>query len=122
MRYLCLIHLDHDAFARLSGAQCASLASECLAYRDDLQRGGQLIAAGFLQPLRAATSLRLRGADPCLDAGPCLPARDPLCGFYLIEAADLNDAIRLTAHAPSARHGCIEIRAVHGAALPLPAL
>jgi hypothetical protein len=47
-----------------------------------------------------------------MEDGPFAETNDHLDGFYLIEAGDLNDAIRLAARLPSARIGSIEIRPV----------
>jgi hypothetical protein len=44
--------------------------------------------------------------------GPFAETKEQLGGYYLIEARDLNEAIRIAAQIPSARHGCVELRPV----------
>ena len=55
-------------------------------------------------------TIRVRNGKVSVTDGPFAETREQLGGFYLIEAVDLNDAIRLASKMPPARIGCIEIR------------
>jgi hypothetical protein len=44
--------------------------------------------------------------------GPFVESREQLGGYYLIEATDLDDATKIAARIPAARHGSIEVRPV----------
>jgi hypothetical protein len=57
-----------------------------------------------------ATTIRVRNGTLSITDGPFAETKEQLGGFYLIDARDLNDAIRVAARMPPARLGCIEVR------------
>ena len=56
--------------------------------------------------------MRVRGGETQLTDGPFAETKEQLMGFYLIEAHDLNEAVRLAAGIPAARVGSVEVRPV----------
>lgn len=112
MRYLCLVYQNEELLARLSASEYAALVEEALAHTAALQASGHLIAANALQPVHSATSLRLRDGRVSITDGPFVETKEFLGGYLLIEARDLNDAIRLASQFPPARFGGIEVRPV----------
>jgi hypothetical protein len=109
VRYLCLVYQEETMANAQAGCPCHA-TEEVLAYRDDLRQSGHLIAASPLQPAQAATTIRVRNGTMSISDGPAVETEEQLGGFYLIEARDLNEAIRLAARIPSARLGSIEVR------------
>jgi len=71
-----------------------------------------LIAAEALQPVETAATVRVRGGKVSVTDGPFAETKEQLAGFYLIEARDLNEAIRVASKIPPAREGSIEVRPV----------
>ncbi len=71
---------------------------------------GHLIASSSLQSVRAASTVRVRNGRVSVSNGPFMEMKEQLGEFYLIEARDLNDAIRVASKIPSTRIGCIEVR------------
>jgi hypothetical protein len=68
-----------------------------------------------LQPTSTATTLRVhggRGGDVVTSDGPYAETKEALGGFYLLECADLDEAIKWSAQIPGAWHGAIEVRPV----------
>jgi hypothetical protein len=65
-----------------------------------------------LEPVTTATTVRVRDGETVLTDGPFAETKEALGGFYLIEAADLDEAIALAAQCPGARYGSIEVRPV----------
>jgi hypothetical protein len=65
-----------------------------------------------LQGVETATTLRKRGGKVETMDGPFAETREHLGGFYLIEAADLDAALRFAAEIPAARYGSVEVRPV----------
>ncbi len=68
-----------------------------------------------LQPTHTATTIAVaggRGGDMVTADGPFAETKEVLGGFYLIEAADLDEAIAWSAQIPGAWHGKIEVRPV----------
>jgi hypothetical protein len=77
---------------------------------------GQKIAGGEeLQPTSTATTVRIEGGpggDVLTTDGPFAETKEQLGGFYIVEAADLDEAIEIAARIPSAPFGSIEVRPV----------
>jgi len=112
MKYLCLIYNDEKRVAAMPPEAVEAIAGECVGYDEKLSQNGQLIACERLQPTHAAATIRLREGKVSVTDGPFAETKEQLAGFFLIEARDLNEAIRLAAKAPPARLGCVEVRPV----------
>jgi len=72
-----------------------------------------------LQPVTTATSVRVRGGKTLLTDGPFAETAEHLGGYYLIEAANLDEATGIAARIPGARNGTIEVRPIMS--VPSPA-
>src|SRR5262245_30471800 len=112
MKYLCLVYHDPPHPEDPSRPDRTALVAEAPAYDDDLLRGGHYLAGHTLEAACVAAVVRVREGRLFLDDIPCAPAHAQLGGFYLIEARDLNDAIRLASRNPGARLGHIEVRPI----------
>jgi hypothetical protein len=78
----------------------------------DLNAKGQYLGASPLQPVAAATSVRVREGKRLVTDGPFAETHEQLGGYFLVEAKDLNEAISIAARIPGARKGTIEVRPV----------
>lgn len=105
MKYLCLVYLDENRLSELSD-------EDCVAYDTAIRASGHCIASEALQPVRTATTVRLRDGRLSVTDGPFAETKEQLTGFYMIEAGDLNEAIRLASGIPPARVGSIEVRPI----------
>ena len=112
MKYLCLVYHEEATVDALPAEEYAALMSDVFDYREELRRSGHDLASSPLQPVRTATTVRVRNGSVSITDGPFAETREQLGGFYLIEARDLNDAIRVAAKMPSARVGAIEVRPI----------
>ena len=112
MRYLCLIYLEETKLDALSESEYDALVAESLAYDDEMRRSGHYLASDALQPVEAATTLRIRNRKLFITDGPFAETKEQLGGFLLIEARDLNEAIQVAAKIPPGRLGSIEVRPV----------
>lgn len=108
MRYLCLVFNETDP---LPPEEEALLIDEHLAHDEQLHKRGHFIVAEALQPSEASMLVRVRKGKTSITDGPFAETKE-LTGFYLIEARDLNEALRLASEIPSARHGCVEVRPI----------
>ncbi len=81
-------------------------------YSDMLRDNGHHVAAEALQPVTTATTVRVRDGQTLTTDGPFAETKEALGGFYLIEAADLDEALRLAAACPGAKFGSVEVRPV----------
>ncbi len=109
MRYLCLVRWNDDG-PPPAPAEEAALIREHLDYDRELEARGALIASGSLQLEDAATLVRVRSGKTSATDGPFPETKEHLGGFYVVEARDRQEAIRLAAGIPSARSGWIEVR------------
>jgi hypothetical protein len=110
MKYLCLVYHEETKVDALSESEYDAIVSEVLDYREELQKSSHYIASSPLQPVQMATTIRVRNGKVSITDGPFAETKEQLGGFYLIEARDLNDAIRVASKMPPARLGCIEVR------------
>ncbi|MFO0970592.1 MAG: YciI family protein [Gemmataceae bacterium] len=72
---------------------------------------GQFLGANPLHPVSTATSVRVRDGKSLVTDGPFAETREHLGGYFLIDAEDLDDAIRIASRIPG-RKGTVEIRPV----------
>jgi hypothetical protein len=105
MKYLCLVYGEEKEIAAMTD-------DECMAYDQALRNSGKCLASEALQPAHTATTVRLRNGKVSIRDGPFAETKELLAGFYLIDAADLNDAIQIASQIPPARVGSIEVRPV----------
>lgn len=110
MKYICLVYQEEDCLSRLPPDERATWARDVNAYIESLRESGHFIDASPLQSPHAATTLRVREGQLLVSDGPFIEAREQLGGYYLIEATDLNDAIRVASKMPQTRTGTIEVR------------
>ena len=116
MRYLCLIYLDEEKMNALPPAEMHELNVGHLQLNDELRTSGHFVEAEALEPAATAVTVRPRREKTTVTDGPFSETKELVAGFYLLEAADLDEAIRIASRFPGARHGAVEIRPVR----PLP--
>jgi hypothetical protein len=112
MKYLCLVYFEEGTLDALPKSDSAALTGECLAFGEEIRKSGHYLAAEALQPVRTATTLRIRHGKLSTTDGPFVETKEQLGGFYLIEAKDRDEAIRVAARIPPARLGSIEVRPI----------
>ena len=105
MKYLCLVYGEEKEIGAMTD-------DECMAYDQALRKEGRCLASEALQPVRTAATVRVRDGKVSIRDGPFTETKEHLAGFYLIDAADLNDAIQVASQIPPARVGSIEVRPV----------
>jgi len=109
MKYMLLVYLDEKALSDDEREHCY-VESAQLAQR--LNSSGKYLDASPLHSVATATSVRVRNDQRFITDGPFAETREQLGGYYLIEAADLDEAITIAEQIPPARFGTIEIRPV----------
>ncbi len=112
MKYLCLVYADEARLAAMPQGEVDALIDETFAHDEELRAGGHLILAHALEHVPAAITVRVRNGRLSATDGPFAETTEQLGGFVLIEARDLNEAIRIAGRIPSARIGSIEVRPV----------
>jgi hypothetical protein len=112
MRYLCLIYAEEKQMGTMSKSETEAFTGEYFAFTEAIQKSGHLLGGEALEPIRTATTLRLRNGKVSTTDGPFAETKEQLGGFYLIKARDLNEAIQVASRIPSARLGSIEVRPI----------
>jgi len=112
MKYLCLIYDEEKRFATMPKADMDALMGEYFAFTKDIQKSGHYLGGNDLQPVKNATTVRVRSGRLSTTDGPFAETKEQLGGYYLIEAKDLNEAIQVASRIPSAKLGMIEVRPV----------
>jgi hypothetical protein len=77
-----------------------------------LHAAGLLVAVQALRSTETATSVRVRDSETEIVDGPFAVTKEVLAGYYILECADLDEALRLAARLPMARWGTVEVRPV----------
>jgi hypothetical protein len=109
MKYMLLCYSDEKSYAEGEREECMA---ESTVLTHDLHREGKYLLASPLHPVATATSVRVRQGKRQVTDGPFAETREQLGGFYLIDAADLDEAIEIAGRLPGARKGTIEIRPI----------
>ena len=112
MKYLCLIHHDERALETMSMEAFGVLRGRYIEFTESIIAHGHFLAGEALQPTSAATTVRMRNGTVTTTDGPVVASRESVGGFYLLEARDLNEAIRIAARIPDAQTGSVEVRPV----------
>lgn len=105
MKYLLLVYGEESLMATVPDADCA-------AYSAPLRDRGVILAADALERVDTATTIRVRDGTASVTDGPFAETKEQLAGFYLVDVANLDEAIRVARGLPPARIGSIEIRPV----------
>jgi hypothetical protein len=119
VKYLCLAYYDEKKFAALSEAEVHAIVSKCPPHDEALRKSGHLIVQASLGPTDATTTVRPKNGKPSITDGPYAETKEQVGGFFIIEARDLNEAIRVASMHPAAHLGervgwGIEIRPIEG--------
>jgi hypothetical protein len=77
-----------------------------------LREAGLLVDVRSLRSTESATSVRVRGGETEIIDGPFAVTKEVLAGYYVLECADLDEALRHAARLPMARWGTVEVRPV----------
>lgn len=102
MKYLCLAYYDEKKFDTLSAADLEAIGRACRPHDQALRATGQLVAQASLGPTRSTACIRPRNGRPVVTDGPFAETKEQIGGFFIVEARDLNEAIRIASKHPAA--------------------
>jgi hypothetical protein len=105
MKYLCLAYYNPEKFAAMAPADVQALVSQCPAKDAELKKTGHLVVSASLEGPQAAFTLRPRGGKPQITDGPYAEAKEMVGGFFIIEAVDRDEAVRVASLHPAATLG-----------------
>ena len=90
-------------------------------FSDSLRDAGLLLGSDRLYPVDSATTVRVRDEETEISDGPFAVTKEYLAGYYLLECADLDEALAHAARVPLARYGSVEVRPVMELGAPVAA-
>jgi hypothetical protein len=118
MKYVCLVYFDERELNALPKKEIDALHAEAEAYVTEMRRREGFLAADALEPTDSAVTLRKRRGAVSVSDGPFAETKEQLGEVVLIDAPNLDEAIKVAARVPSARFGSVEIRPVRVSAAP----
>ena len=109
MKFMLLIYLNEKALDEPERQACYR---ESIQLAHELRASGQYLDAAPLQSVSTAASVRVREGRRLVTDGPFAETREQLGGFFMIDAADLEEATAIAARIPMAKKGTVEVRPV----------
>jgi hypothetical protein len=112
MRYALLIYTE-ESTEQPTAEVMKAVMEGYNAFGDHIKARGAYEAGEALESVATATTVRVRDGRTLTTDGPFAETKEALGGFYIVEAADLDEAIRYAAMIPGAQQGSIEIRPIY---------
>ncbi|HEY0198185.1 MAG TPA: YciI family protein [Rhodanobacter sp.] len=112
MKFLLMIYSDGTLLDALPEGEFDTRMHSCIRHADELRETGHLLDSQQLEDPASAKSVRIRNNKVSVLDGPFAETKEYLGGFNLIEAADMDEAVRIAAEFPWTKTGCVEIRPV----------
>lgn len=112
MQFILLVYIDGARLDALPADEFDGHMRACFDKFDALDAQGRLIASNQLELPSTARAVRHRDGVSRISDGPFAETKEYLAGFNIIEAADLDEAVRIAESLPWARYGAIEVRPV----------
>jgi hypothetical protein len=114
MKFMMLVCVERDGFEREAAAEDASGAGngESFPWLDDVIARGIRLDGDRLRPPSEARTVLVRDGEVLVSDGPFAETKEIICGYDILECANLDEAVRVAAAHPVAAFGKIEVRAV----------
>jgi hypothetical protein len=110
MQYLLMIYDEEQLWAKMTEAERGTIHQAYGSFGK--QFAGSIVGGNALQPTANATTVRVRDGKLLTTDGPFAETKEQLGGYYLINAKDLDEAIKIASKIPSAVMGSIEVRPI----------
>jgi len=110
MKYLLLMYWNQSETPEYTPEEQQALQREWLSYNKKTKDAGVLIDTNGLAPAASATTIRVREGKTLITDGPFAETHEQMGGYYMLECADLDEAIKWAERIPAVNQGAIEIR------------
>lgn len=111
MRYLLLITSDETVYNTDDG-DTTTLSDDYAAFMGEMGARGLIQGGERLRPTTDSTSVRVRDGEVLTTDGPFAETKEQVGGYFLVDCADLDEAIEVASKIPTAKVGTIEVRPV----------
>ena len=120
MQYMLLIYGAESGFAGMSEEALQKMYAGYMAVSKEMAEAGVMQGGAELKPVSSATTMRIRNGKVLTTDGPFAETKEQLGGYYLIDVANLDEALKWAAKIPSALdgaeyHECISLILVRAA-------
>lgn len=112
MKFLALIHINEEEEAAYGVDDWRRLDAGYQVFAAEAQRRGVPFEGGALTPPSKATTVRVRGGRVLATDGPFADTKEGIGGYFVLDAASLDEAVALVALMPGAQDGAVEVRAL----------
>jgi hypothetical protein len=107
VHYALLINEHPNAYDGLSSAEQDAISAEYI----ELRKDERMVGGAKLQPAETATTVRMQNGEVLLTDGPFADTKEIFGGFYILDASDLDTALKVAASIPAVRlGGSVEVR------------
>jgi len=112
MQYLLLIYGTESALHQPGNSERDKVLQEYGEFTQSIAKSGHLRGGNELDVTKKAKTVRVRDGKHLVSDGPFAETKEQLGGYYLVEAKDQDEALKIAARIPSARWGSIEVRPI----------
>src|SRR5688572_25146205 len=105
MKFLAMIYADETRWVDASQEVMAESMEAHNVFSEAAGKAGALLGSEALEPTTAATTVRVRDGERMLTDGPFVETKEQLGGYYVLECADLDEALNWAAQIPEAQFG-----------------
>jgi hypothetical protein len=110
MRFVLLV--CNDETEELTSEVAQSRYEAYTACEEQMKARGVFVDRERLRPTAASTSVRKRDGQLVIADGPFAETKEQIAGYFVVECADLDEAIEMAALIPAVEDGTIEVRPV----------
>lgn len=112
MKFLVIIYNDPALLDAMPQQEFDKTMRGCIEHADELKNEGRLIESQQLEAPKTAKTLRRRNNRLTVTDGPFAETKEILAGFNLIDAEDMDEAVRIASEFPWSDVGSIEVRPI----------
>jgi len=110
VKFVCLGYIEPGRFENMPEKERNAMMDACFAYDDVLRANAHFAGGEALQPPGSAVTLRFKGGKVVVTDGPYTETKEQIGGILILEADDLDHAVKLMSKHPGVRVGPFEIR------------
>jgi hypothetical protein len=112
MKYMALIYTNPASMTPPDSPDFGKMMEGYRIANETYHRDGVYVTGDALQAATTATTVRVRNGKTETMDGPFAETKEQLAGFYILDCANLDDAVRYAALIPGAAHGAVEVRPI----------
>ena len=112
MKFLLLVNHNESNFGAMSDNIQRGMLAESIALTHELHAHGQYVSAAPLVPSSTGARVSVRDGKCSVTDGPFVETHEHISGYFLVDAANLAEAVDIAARIPGARLGYVEVRQI----------